>query len=91
MAQAQITLVSGHTLQFKNRTYKRDVPVPSTNPSEIAWAKTNGSFMVLDLEMERAALEESIAAQNKQLKALVEAEEGSGKGRGRGRTASGGV
>lgn len=61
MALAQITLKGCSTYFHAGKTYKKDTPIPSTNRQEISWAKSNGHFMVLDMEAEKKALEAEIA------------------------------
>lgn len=61
MALAKIILLHAHTYTRGTKTYKKDQPVTTTDVKEIAFAKSNGYFMVADLEAERAALDAEIA------------------------------
>lgn len=60
MALAKITLLGCATYTHAGKTYKKNAPVTTSNAREIAWAETNGFFMVVDLEAEKKALEAEI-------------------------------
>ena len=85
MAMAQITLTGCSTYKLANGTvYKKNVPVTSTSSKEIADAKSCGYFQVLDLELERAQLEDTLAKTAAQLDSVKRAEAAQKKGqRGR--------
>lgn len=93
MALAQITLTGCSTYTKGGKTFRKDVAQTSTDPREIAWAKANGHFMVLDLEAEKKAVEAELAAKAAELERLKALEDqqkqAAGKGKSSGSSSKG--